>query len=154
MGHSLHKEWRSWGILLPVGWLEQVIYLCLHVLSIKQANFYLLLSHRAAVRIKRVNSPQVFGPGPSIHPSLHKWELLWMLLLLLLLQRFFSLCWTESLYHIRCGGGRLMSSMDHFSWTTLGGQVAGWGQLGADSASPQLLAMAGCDKEYKENRAG
>ena len=37
----------------------------------------------------------------------------------------FSLCWTESLHHIRCGGGRLISLMDDFSWTTPGGQDAG-----------------------------
>lgn len=154
-----HTPW-SWGILstknkeaeavsCQLTWASYVP-LCLRVLSIIQANFYLLLSHRIAVRIKQVNSPEVFGPGPSIHRSLHKWELLWMLLLLLLLLwRFFSLFWTESLHHIRCREGGLMSLMDDFFWTTLGGRDAGWCQLRADSASPQLLAMADCDKEYK-----
>lgn len=48
-----------------------------------------------------------------------------VVVVIIIITEIFSLCWIESLYHIRCGGGRLMSSMDHFSWTTLGGQVAG-----------------------------
>ena len=65
-----HTPW-SWGILstknkeaeavsCQLTWASYVP-LCLRVLSIIQANFYLLLSHRIAVRIKQVALGIMFG---------------------------------------------------------------------------------------------